>query len=389
MQIFSFSKDQEKIINNAVNMINSTNIDLFELTGIAGSGKSTLLLEILKRSGIDKSRVMGCAITGQAVSVLQSKGIKSKTIHSLIYDLYTEFSEDVFNEYLDVPKKKTSFIKKDNLRNIDLLIIDEAYMIDESIANDIKSFKNIKKIACGDFYQLPPISGKPGFLTSNNISRLLKPFRQSDTSGIYLLANDVINDTVDINKNYSDVTFINNYKNMDMNKILEYNVILCCTNKTKDFFNSKYRELKGYTSDLPSHGERVIFKKNNAKIRFKNISLVNGMVGTVIGETFKSDKNSFIIHFKPDMIDEILSIRCDYNYFKADTEKKKFMKSYSKYSNGEYLEYAYAATVHSYQGSQAQNCMFVDESYLFNKNIRKALQYTAITRAVGKFTWCK
>ena len=73
------------------------------------------------------------------------------------------------------------------------------------------SFKNIKKIACGDFFQLPPISGKPGFLTSNNVARLLTPFRQSDTSGIYLLANDIINEVqlslFAITDNYHDPVY--------------------------------------------------------------------------------------------------------------------------------------------------------------------------------------
>lgn len=379
-----FSNEQERVINEAVNMIKSNDIDLYEISGIAGSGKSTVLNEIIRRSKVNN--VMGCAITGQAVSVLQSKGIKSKTIHSLIYDLYTTSSESKFNEYLDIPKFETNFIKKNSLDNIDLLLIDEAYMINEDIANDIKSFKNIKKIACGDFFQLPPISGKPGFLTSNNVARLLTPFRQSDTSGIYLLANDIINEVDYFIKNYDDVIFTK-YNDMSIDSILDYDVVLCCTNNMKDYFNKKYREIKNINSDLPLHGERVIFKKNNARIRFKNISLVNGMVGTVIGESFKKDKNSFIIHFKPDMIDEILPIKCDYKYFKSDNDSKKFMKSYSKYSNGEYLEYAYATTVHSYQGSQNKKCMFIDESYLFDKSVRRALKYTAVTRSVEKFNW--
>lgn len=386
MSKFSFSEEQLYVIENALRVINSPDEDLVEISGIAGSGKSTVFYEIVKRSGLEN--VMGCAITGQAVSVLQSKGIKAKTIHSLIYDLYETASTERFNEYLDIPKTELAFRKKESLDNIDLLLIDEAYMIDEDIAKDIKSFKNIKKIACGDFFQLPPVSGNPGFLTSKDIFRLLKPFRQSETSGIYLLANDIINNIRYFDKSYNDVEFLR-FNTMDLKCILDYDVILCCTNKMKEYFNLKYRELKNLNTDLPSHGERVIFKKNNAKIRFRGISLVNGMVGTVIGETFKCDKNSFIIHFKPDMIDEILPIKCDYNYFKADINKKKFMKSYVKYSNGEYLEYAYAATVHSYQGSQNKRCMFIDESHLFEKHVRKALQYTAITRATDKFTWVR
>lgn len=376
-----FSNEQETIINDAINMINSSNSDLFEISGIAGSGKTTVVEEIKKRSGL--KNVIGCALTGQAVSVLQSKNIKAKTIHSLIYDLFKE--QNGINEYLDVPNYSLAFKKKSYLNNIDLLIIDEAYMINETIANDLKSFKNIKKIACGDFLQLPPIDGKPGFLTSPNTRRLLKPFRTDNLSGIYLLSSDIVNNINYINNSYNNVEFIK-YDKLTDDMLLSADVILTSRNKTKFFFNNKIRKLKYFPNSeesiLPVHGERVVFRKNNVKISFNDISLVNGMIGTVIGESYKIGKNSFIIHFKPDLINDIQAIKCDYNYFIGDSKVKQYMKSNSKYSNGEFLEFAYASTIHSYQGSQANNVIYIDESKYFNPSIRTAMNYTAVTRAV-------
>lgn len=379
--MITFDENQERIISNALEMIRSNDKDLYELSGIAGSGKSTILMEIIKRSGC--KNVMGCAITGQAVSVLQSKGIEAKTIHSLIYDSYMGKS-DKMNEYLDMPKSKLNFRKKRILNNVDLLLIDEAYMINEEIANDLKSFIGIKKIACGDFYQLPPVKGKPGFLTNPNVDRLLTPFRQNNTSGIYLLANDILND----NNKYEDFVDVKFKKFDDITDedILNHDVILCCTNKMKEYFNLKCREIRGINSVLPVHGDRVVFKKNNHRIRIDGISLVNGMSGTVLGEVMKYNNSSFDIHFKPDFGNEIKKITCDYRYFTADSKDKLFLRSNSKYSNGEYLEFGYAATVHSYQGSQSKRCMYIDESHLF-KDCKKAIQYTAVTRASEFLTW--
>lgn len=381
-----FSKEQEYVINKALEMIKSDDEDLFELSGIAGSGKTTIVKKIIDESGI--TNVLGCALSGQAVSVLQSKGINARTIHSLIYDLTKEKSEFI-DEYLDVNKFKNVFKKKERL-NIDLLIIDEAYMIDEAIAEDLKSFKNIKKIACGDFLQLPPINGKPGFLTSKDTFRLTQPFRTDNTSGIYLLSNDIINNKPYLNYKYNNIFFMN-YRDLTDDILLNHDVVITCKNSTRLEFNKRIRKAKFFKdckeSILPVHGERVIFKKNNIKIKFGNISLVNGMMGTCIGEAMMDCKNSFTIYFKPDLIDMVLPIKCDYNYFIGDIDKKNQMKKYSKYTNGEFLEFAYASTVHSFQGSQASRCIFIDESKSFRNDIRKALVYTAVTRATDFLTY--
>lgn len=384
-----FSPEQEMIISKAIEMINSNDKDLFEISGIAGSGKTTIVSEIIRRSGV--KNVIGCALSGQAVSVLQSKGINARTIHSLIYELVLEAS-DKRDEYLDVVKLEPVFKRKERPLNIDLLIIDEAYMIDESIASDLKSLKHIKKIACGDCFQLPPISGNPGFLTSDNIFRLTKPFRTDSISGIYLLSNDIINNVNYLNKEYNNVKFINKEDITDK-LLLEHDVILTCTNSTRNEFNNRIRKIKFFSNRketiLPIHGERVIFKRNNLKIKFGNISLVNGMTGVVIGEAYMNDKNSFTIYFKPDLVDDIVPIKCDYNYFTGSVDKKNLMKRYSKYRNGEYLEFSYASTIHSYQGSQAPKCLYIDESYLFKPDVRKALVYTAVTRASESITFCR
>lgn len=387
-----FSNEQLEIVNSALQMLNDPYQDLFEISGIAGSGKTTLVKFIVDEfinSSSTPINVLGCALTGQAVSVLQSKGIPAKTIHSLIYQSFKQKTEEI-NEYLDTPKYQLGFKKKSDLSNIDLLIIDEAYMIGEDIANDLKSFKHIKKIACGDFLQLPPISGAPGFLTSPNTKRLTKPFRTDNTSGIYLLSSDIINDVDYINNRYNNVEFIK-YDNLTDDILLASDVVITSRNKTKYEFNDRVRRLKFFKNSepcrFPLHGEKIVFKKNNASIKFNDISLVNGMVGTVMGEVFKVEKSSFYIHFKPDLIDVVLPIKCDSKYFFADHNQKQYLRSYSKFNNGEYVEFAYASTIHSYQGSQAANVVYIDESRYFERSVRKAMNYTAVTRATDKLVY--
>ena len=47
--------------------------------------------------------------------------------------------------------------------------------------------------------------------------------------------------------------------------------------------------------------------------------------------------------------------------------------------------YAYACTVHKFQGSEANNCLAIDESYCFREDSGKWL-YTAVTRARESLT---
>ncbi|MCK5358767.1 MAG: AAA family ATPase, partial [Elusimicrobiales bacterium] len=135
------------------------------LGGYAGTGKTTLiaifrkeiskLKENKKEKKDKKIRVGFCSYTGKAAqnlkAIIKESGVSVSgdtisTIHGLIYNPI-ESSNGII----------TGWTKKEELER-DLIIVDEASMVDGPIWNDLLSY-NIPVIAVGDHGQLPPISG--------------------------------------------------------------------------------------------------------------------------------------------------------------------------------------------------------------------------------------
>ena len=147
------------------------------LGGYAGTGKTTLIAVLRKElDAIDKKLSVGFAsYTGKAAQVLQNK-LKSAnailqndtvgTIHSLIYTPMVNDREEIIG-----------WKTKDTIDS-DLIIIDEASMIDAQIWEHLLHYKK-PIIVVGDHGQLPPIKGnfnlmqKPDILL-NHIHRQAK-----------------------------------------------------------------------------------------------------------------------------------------------------------------------------------------------------------------------
>jgi len=379
-----FSNEQEIIINNGVNHIKYGSNLLYEFTGIAGGGKTTIIMEIIKRSGIDINKVAACTLTGAAAIILRFKGLyNSKTIHSLLYEPYEEFVLDkngkmVMDTYLNKPRTKLEFRPKD-LYNIDLIIVDEAWMVPESIANEIKS-RNIKIIAMGDKNQLPSINEKPGFLTNDNIDKVTIPMRQQYNSSILYIAQRAMLGLPIQKGFYPNDVLVIDYDELTNDMMLNASVILCYKNSTREFINNKIRhELLGIKSPLPIYGDKIICKKNNWMLESDGINLVNGLTGYALNSPrLEPNGKIFNLNFKPYLLKTpFLNLSCNYEYFIADSDnKKKIMKS--PFSYGEKFDFAYATTVHSYQGSQATYVIYLEE---YAGDIQNALNYTAVTRA--------
>jgi len=379
-----FSNEQEIIINNGVNHIKYGSNLLYEFTGIAGGGKTTIIMEIIKRSGIDINKVAACTLTGAAAIILRFKGLyNSKTIHSLLYEPYEEFVLDkngkmVMDTYLNKPRTKLEFRPKD-LYNIDLIIVDEAWMVPESIANEIKS-RNIKIIAMGDKNQLPSINEKPGFLTNDNIDKVTIPMRQQYNSSILYIAQRAMLGLPIQKGFYPNDVLVIDYDELTNDMMLNASVILCYKNSTREFINNKIRhELLGIKSPLPIYGDKIICKKNNWMLESDGINLVNGLTGYALNSPrLEPNGKIFNLNFKPYLLKTpFLNLSCNYEYFIADSDnKKKIMKS--PFSYGEKFDFAYATTVHSYQGSQAPYVIYLEE---YAGDIQNALNYTAVTRA--------
>jgi hypothetical protein len=159
-------------------------------------------------------------------------------------------------------------------------------------------------------------------------------------------------------------------------------IIICGKNSTRQEFNNRVRRnILKINSDLPTHGERVICRKNNWKMEVDGISLANGLTGTCISmpRIASFDGETFSMDFLPDLCySPFFDLRCDYKYFTADASEKNDMKN-KIFGHGEKFDMAYALTTHLAQGAEYPNGIYIEER-LRDASISPFLNNTGVTR---------
>lgn len=360
---------------------------LFQISGGPGTGKTTLVSYAIERLGLDLENVLFVAFMGKAVSVLQRKGLPAKTIHSAIYNYVEKIDRDENGDIIfksnGKPKLKHFFELKDHLsKKIKLIVLDEGSMVDEQMGKDLMSF-NIPIIVLGDLDQLPPVFGKPFFLQNPNV-RLKQIMRQEEGNPIIWLCQQVIqgkelkygvygNSAIIKKSELTDFHFKNN------------DIIITGTNRLRYNINNYCREhIKGIKKlEYPHIGEKVICRKNNWNQCLKGgIYLTNGTTGFVDYIYRDSyNKKTMKMDFRPDFTKGLFKkIEFDYKHMYAvpgvENEENNFGFFYDK------MEYAYAITCHSCQGSQYGKVLYLHEDFMRDSDDRKRLIYTAISRGI-------
>lgn len=384
-----FNKQQKTVLKNAYDHLYLSSNQVYQFAGKAGTGKTEVMKEIIRQSRIPMHRIAIMTYIGQAAIVLRTRGLYSaKTIHSTIKELVETIKRDkndniVMNKTFNAPEVELEFVPKD-LSNIDLMIIDEARTVPMSLKQDIEDY-GVKIIACGDWRQLPPVEDEPAYIRDcdvENIDLLTEIVRQGKGSSIVYIA-DLLANGYEVPCGYYGDSLVIERKDLTDDLIRCGNILVCGTNKTRDYYNFYIRNnILGFKTRLPVLGEKVICRKNNWKKEVSGISLANGLIGSVITpptpDTF--DGKKFVIDFKPDLLDAYFpSIECDYKYFTANnSEERKFLKN-SKYGVGDKFEYAYAITTHLAQGAQYPCGIYVQD-FFPDRSIQRNLDYTGVTR---------
>ena len=374
---------QERIRQEAVNWFFNSSEQVFEFAGEAGTGKTVLIYEILKSLGLKSYQYMPMAYTGKAAIVMRTRGfITARSIHSSLYEV-VEVPDTMVNTMYGIPLKKKEFKKKTMIDpNVCLFFIDEAWMVPKHMVKDILSF-GVKVIVCGDFRQLPPVGDDPGFLTGSNVRYLTEKMRQAENNPIIYLADRATKGLPIHNGMYGNNVLVANDDEFCPEMVGYADCILCGTNRTRDIMNKYVRQLARFTSEVPVLGERVICRNNNWDIAKDGISLANGLDGTVVSYPDPSCFNgkTFKFNFMLD-IDNIVfyDIMANYQYFIATFDEKQSLKEYGnrRYLEGEFFEFAYALTVHLYQGSECRRGIYIEE--FLRPQLQNALDYTGITR---------
>jgi exodeoxyribonuclease-5 len=179
--------------------------------------------------------------------------------------------------------------------------------------------------------------------------------------------------------------------------IMEADQLICGMNRTRTTLNRRYRKLMGFfdqDSEFPVLGDRLMCLKNN-----KETGVLNGTqwhCGTpTIEKIWKRkdwrNKNSKLeetnvsgLHMRVrscDLFDAdgnplIINTVCSTHHF----DENVAAPHWKDVSGTDEYTFAYAATVHKYQGSQAAHVVIKDESSVFRDQEWKH-RYTSISRA--------
>jgi exodeoxyribonuclease-5 len=350
------------------------------LGGYAGTGKTTLLAYLRQKlaKSYPELKVGFASYTGKAARVLRNKlreheAVESQdtvgTIHSLIYSPITNEQEEIIG-----------WKPKDKLDRT-LLIIDEASMVDAQIWRHLMSYK-VPIIAVGDHGQLPPISGSFNLMQKPHL-RLEEIHRQAKENPIIHLSIQ-IRETGQIDPGaYPDT--VRKFSRSDsmgqemMQELLSSyqpdTLILCGYNTTRKRLNAHVRSALGFTSPMPTSGDRVICLRNNHKKR-----IFNGMLGTI---TEIEQPNADWFRAEIAMEEEEKPF---FGLISAQQFETKMALNFSqerkRIMQGDLFDFGYALTVHKAQGSQARKVVLFEERFkqMDDDQWRRWL-YTAVTRA--------
>lgn len=309
--------------------INQTNQSVF-LTGKAGTGKTTLLRKI-----IESTYKQAIIVAPTGIAALNAGGV---TIHSFFqlpfggfipeFNIAPQFTDGMKLETKDSLMRhfKMNSQRKNLIRNMDLLIIDEVSMLRADLLDAVdwtlrnvrknnKPFGGIQVLFIGDLLQLPPVVkqeewnvlhhyyGGMFFFHAKVIQEqpplyieLSKIFRQNDPEFISIL-NNLRNNKV----TEQDIIIMNKYVNIDFDPSKDEGYITLTTHNNKaDDINTKALESLKEKSffyraeiidDFPKHlfpleerlelkiGAQVIFIKNDPS---PEKSFYNGKMGKIV-----------------------------------------------------------------------------------------------------------
>ncbi len=157
--------EQQCAFQKIKHFLNSRN-KIFVLTGAAGTGKTTVISKIFKSQEYDHKKIVLAATTNKAVSVIEQmfnsihENIDFHTIHK-ICNIKRSIDHDGQEHYNFDENPSCSKKNSKSIYNYDIIVVDEASMINLSMLKYINSIKHKirgKIIMVGDKYQLPPVN---------------------------------------------------------------------------------------------------------------------------------------------------------------------------------------------------------------------------------------
>lgn len=377
--------DQNKAIKEIVKWYKNPNSNQeFVLFGYAGVGKTHILPYIADDIGYsaeDYPNVQTATYTAKAASVARRKGMTNcRTIHSLIYKHERDKKTG---------KVTWKFNNESPLRAAKILIVDEVSFVNEKIRNDLLKFGK-KILVVGDPGQLKPPEGQSAYLHRKPDFFLSEVVRQALDNPILLFAT-----AARMMLPFPDGTFdtvrIANPEDITVEELINVGQIIVGKHATRHIINSQCLEYMGFNDTFPLQGNlKLKCTKNNSAL-----GIYNGQMVATLGHGRQINEYELELDLMDD--DEQL-----YKDLKVSTgpfldykrTPKKYIDMTGKerfaYENFGQFDFGYAITTHSFQGSEAEDGIIVDDGMcIWNKEDRARFLYTALTRFSERLTYVK
>lgn len=368
------SPAQHAVIRDIVDWYGDRSRPEFYLAGFAGVGKTTiarLAIEEIRESYPQRcKKVITGAFTGKAAYRLRQKGApNASTIHGMIYTPTERNGMTVFELAEDGPAS-----------NADLIVLDEVSMVNELIAEDLRSFGK-KILVMGDPGQLPPVAGAGAFTNREPDAFLSEIHRQAADSPIIRLATAARTGTPLRPGDYGDGVLVKMLNRESQHDVYRTDTqAICGVHRTRWTICQRARHRLGFHGPLPLKGERVICTRNNHGER-----LFNGALGVTTRDTTPVDDPSLVnvfVHMEDEAEAREALVTHPWQFaqhFDAFTRRPdRLDKDVNEF------DWAYAITCHKAQGSEWPHVTIVDDSGAFRRRDRDDSAkwlYTAITRA--------
>lgn len=432
-----YEPDYERFFNPSLAPAGTVSQD-YVFGGYAGSGKSTCVGQMIEKTGLQEHEVMYMAPTGKAAKVLTKKlradgwNTPATTIHKAIYmprgakadriksdleaaeqeatrrengegarthqnlsdhelDVRVIELENALREAMD--SEGPSFTLKapqDLPPGVKLFVVDEASMVGQEVADDLKRF-GIPILAIGDPGQLPPVGDVWGFNMDSPDVFLTEIHRQAAENPIIHLATlarqgkllkpGVYGDGVKVVRRQDDDVTLN----MDREAM-----VLVGTHKKRWMLTKKIRDALGYTETGPMAGEPILVGKNSRTYP----GLVNGTLlvnHTDFGDLVGGNTRMRLSLTDPEAENMRYDLWCaqaffeEHHFRKRNSYSGKPKEVFAAKAQCEQLDWGHVLTVHKAQGSEWDDVVVHDESGVFRDQGQRWL-YTGITRASNCLT---
>jgi len=368
----------------AVKMAIKNNISV--ITGGPGTGKTTIIkcvIDILKKR--EQSYVLAAPTGRAAKRITETTREDAKTLHRLLE--ITKIEDTDIDTFVNFP---VTTIDKD------VLIIDEASMIDTILMNNVMKAlsDHTKLIIVGDSDQLPSVGAGnvlKDIINSGVVNTvcLTEIYRQSAKSDIIMGAHSVkLGEHIEFKTKDTDLYFVEANSVEETKKELES----LLTHRIKNFFGNDLA--KNVQVITPIKKTEIGTHELNKLIQKITLNPTDEMRHRKMGDRvfYENDKvmqikNNYDINWDYEGVQGTGIYNGDIGYIETINNKDEYLivdfdgrKTRYDFDELEQLEHAYAVTVHKSQGSEF-DAVIIPIYVCFEKLFNRNLIYTAMTRA--------